>query len=162
MQHPVSEQHCLTHALIHTFLLFCGQAALLTLAMMAALWFFKKPILQPQMVWNFSKSDRADLNGVGVSGKYSFSMHVLWVSSCTVRDPYMKGIWNNQKRRLATVLHPLLPSLRIQQEMPEAETALWLFFDSSNRWFPMEQVSLLICPSPTFFFFLLTRKWFIP
>lgn len=49
-------------------------------------------------------------------------MHVL--SWCTVPDPYMKGKWNNQKRHLATVLHPLLPSLWIQQEMPEAETAL--------------------------------------
>ncbi len=43
--------------------------------------------------------------------------------------------------------HP--PSLWIQQEMPEAETVLWLF-DSSNRWFPVEQVSLMICPLPHF------------
>lgn len=55
---------------------------------------------------------------------------------------------------------PPSPAFWIQQEMPEAETVLWLF-DSSNRWFPVEQVSLLICPLPHFFFFFV-RKWSVP
>lgn len=60
---------------------------------------------------------------------------------------------------LSTVLSS---SLWIQQEMPEAETVLWLF-DSSNRWFPAEQVSLLICSLPPhFFFFFFTGKCSIP
>lgn len=155
MQHPVSEQHRFTHT--HLSLVLCARS------------FAKCPsngnlvlhYMAHFAASNFSKSKGADLDVVGVFWGNTHFRCMRWMSSCAVCDPYMKGKWNNQKRRLATVLHPLLPFLWIQQEMPEAESALWLFFDSSNRWFPMEQVSLLICPTPTFFF-LLTRKWFIP
>ena len=154
--------------LIHTFHLFCGQAASVNLTAAATLCYVQglfcshklsltspNPKVQTWMQWGFFC-----LFTIFIFGKYTFSMHVLWVSSRTVRNPSMKGKLNNQKRHLATVLHPLLPSLWIQQEMPEAEPALWLFFDSSNRWFPMEQVSLLICPTHTFFF-RLTSKWHV-
>lgn len=144
---------CKCTALFHSYTPFscsgfsCGRPALLNLTAMATSWCFT----QLQTVWNLYKCGGADLTGWGFLWNANFPcMCCDWA-----RVPYAIPIWKGNgttKIRLATVLHPLLPSLWIQQEMPEAETALWLFFDSSNRWFPMEQVSLLICPSPAFFF----------
>lgn len=72
---------------------------------------------------------------------------IYMLSECMCKCPCVRNMKQVGRVWKSVKLYSSLPSLWIEQEMPEAATVLWLF-DSSNRWFLMEQVSLQICPSP--------------
>lgn len=151
MQHPVREQEHLVFFLIHSYAAsysvyrkwVCGAATAKALSSQGVtlikLYCWHS---QSTNVQNFPKCRRRKELRRGLGNSHCVFIYCKCVYvCCSVYEREMEQL------KVHSVTSPPTPPLWIQQEMPEAETVLWLF-DSSNRWFPVEQVSLLIFPLP--------------